>query len=162
MTDRYITSEADLPEDGGEVTLQITDAETKEIFRTRARVATDPAHLSDPTPLTVVSGPHENTEERRYIEVVDDAAVDEARLRRLLRDQRDESNVVNTRSDDLKVLLRYLVETERYDSTSEAARDLLFEHIASEYPAVLDAYADARDAVDPDPVRDALERVDGA
>ncbi len=155
---KYITAEEHVPDDGeGETVLQIRDAETKEIFRTRARIAKEPSRLDDPQPLSVVRGPHENTAEQWYVELVDDA-VDEDRLRRIAREQQEGSNVINTRSDDLAVLLRYLVEADHYESTSAAARELMFERLADAHPSLLEAYDELRTEYEADPLREALER----
>ncbi|MXV62982.1 ubiD operon protein [Natronorubrum sp. JWXQ-INN-674] len=162
MSNQYITAEEQLPDVEGtetetEIELQVRDAETKEIFHSRARIARDPAKLDRPEPLSVVKGPHENTEEQWYIEFVDGTNVDGDRLERLVREQRERSNVINTRSDDLNVLLRYLVEDGQYESTAAAARELLFDRLAAEYPSLLERYADARAEYENDPLRDALE-----
>lgn len=158
MSNKYVTAGKHVPEaEEGETVLQIRDAQTKEIFRTRARVARDPDRLEDPRPLEVVRGPHENTTEQWYVELLEDDDVDRDRLEALLESQGDRSNVINTRSDDLAVLLSYLVETGHYGSTAEATRALLFERIAEEHPAVLEAYDDLRTAHETDPVREAME-----
>ncbi|WP_049923534.1 hypothetical protein [Halopiger djelfimassiliensis] len=157
MSSQYITAEEHLPDAGEtETVLQIRDAETKEIFHSRARIARDPAQLEQPEPLSVVKGPHENTAEQWYIEFVDETQGMEDRLERLADEQRDRSNVVNTRSNDLNVLLRYLVETGRYESTSAAARELLFERLADEHPSVLETYAEVKTEYESDPLREAL------
>jgi len=58
VSDQYITSEDHLPADtDGEISLQVTDQETKHIFTTRARIARDAAELDDPDPLTILRGP---------------------------------------------------------------------------------------------------------
>ncbi|MFC6718355.1 ubiD operon protein [Natrialbaceae archaeon GCM10025810] len=161
MSNQYITAEEHLPEAGeGETVLQIRDAETKKIFRSQVRIAKDADRLEHPEPLSVVKGPHENTREQWYVEFVDEREAVEERLERLLREQREESNVLNTRSADLKVLLRYLVETGEYDSTAEAARDLLLAQFADEYPSLLETYAECKVEFEPDPLRDALEARD--
>lgn len=158
MANQYITADEHLPETVADETvthLQIRDPETKEIFEARVHVARESDRLDDPEPLSVVRGPHENTTEQWYVEFVDEA-VETERLERLADEQRERSNVVNTRSDDLKVLLRYLVETGRYESTSAAVRAILFEHLADRDPAVLEAYDEIRTAYDADPLREAL------
>lgn len=151
MTDEYITAEEHLPEDpDGETTLQVTDRETKEIFVTRARVARDRAALSDPDPLTVVRGPHENIEEQWYIEIIETAGVDRDRLRQAIRESRGQSNVVNARSADLRAMLSYLVATGEYESVSEAVRSLLTEHLTERYPELVDAYVEVHTELERD------------
>lgn len=148
MTTEYATSEEHLPDDlSGDVTLQVTDKGTKEIFVTRARIAREAADLADPDPLTVVRGPHENIEEQWYIQILDeadDAEIDADALRESIHRSREESNVVNARSDDLRALLLYLVETGEYESVSEAVREILHDHLAATHPALVDEYIDLR------------------
>ncbi|ELY81973.1 hypothetical protein C486_06236 [Natrinema gari JCM 14663] len=157
MSNHYITAEEHLPdEERTETTLQITDAETKRIFEARVRIAREPDDLTDPTPLTVVAGPHENVSKERYIELIDEidsAGINEDLLRRLASDQDATSNIVNTRSDDLKVVLRYLVESGQYDSTAEALREISFQYLAENQPALLDAYENVRTEFEDDPLR---------
>lgn len=158
MSNTYITAEKHLPDaEGTETVLQVRDAETKQIFHPRARVAKDPTELEQPEPLSVVKGPHETTREQWYIEFVDETDDIETRLETLLEDQQERSNVVNTRSSDLCVLLRYLVDDGQYDSTAAAARSLLFAGLADEHPSVLETYADCKAAYESDPLREALE-----
>ncbi len=160
MSNHYITAEEHLPdEEQTETTLQITDAETKRIFEARVRIAREPDELTDPQSLTVVTGPHENVSEERYIELIDEidsAGINEDLLRRLAADQETTSNIVNTRSDDLKVVLRYLVESGQYDSTAEALREISFQYLAENQPALLAAYEDVRTEFEADPLRRAL------
>lgn len=160
MSNHYITAEEHLPdEDLTETTLQITDAETKRIFEARVRIARDPDELTDPRPLRVVAGPHEDVSEERYVELIDELdseGIDEDRLRRLAREQETTSNIVNTRSDDLKVVLRYLVESGQYDSTAEALREISFQYLAENRPALLETYEDVRTEFEADPLRRAL------
>ena len=160
MSSHYITSADHLPEESqAETTLQITDAQTKRIFEARVRIAQDPDDLTDPEPVTVVAGPHESVSETRYIELLDETdatGLDEELLTRLATEQETTSNILNTRSDDLKVLLRYLVESGEYDSTADALRKIAFEHLAADRPALLDAYADLRQEFEDDPLRRAL------
>lgn len=148
----YVTSEDELAELPDEtVTLQITDKETKEIFRTRAKIAEEPDELTDPAPLTVVRGPHENVQEQWYIEVLDATAgreIDRELLRESIERSRDESNIVSARSDDLRSLLVYLVETDEYASVSEGVREILLEHLSAEHPDLVEAYADVRAELD--------------
>jgi len=66
------------------------------------------------------------------------------------------SNIVNTRSDDLKVVLRYLVESGQYDSTAEALREISFQYLAENRPALLETYEDVRTEFEADPLRRAL------
>lgn len=158
MSSQYITAEEQLPEtEGVETVLQVRDAETKEIFHTRARVAKEPSRLDRPEPLSVVKGPHEDTAERWFIEFVDESGSVEERLERLVAEQETRSNVVNTRSDDLNVLLRYLVETGHYGSTADAARELCFEQLADDHPSLLETYAELKREQESDPLREALE-----
>jgi hypothetical protein len=149
----YVTSEdqlAEVPDE--EVTIQITDKETKEIFETRARIAEEPDELADSAPLTVVRGPHENVQEQWYIEILD-AEIDGQEIERdLLRDSiqqsRNESNIINARSDDLRSLLVYLVKTGEYASVSEGVREVLSEHLSEKHPDLIEAYADVRAELD--------------
>lgn len=157
----YVTSEEYLPETSHEeVTVQVTDKETKEIFTTRAKVAKRPDELSDPAPLTVVRGPHENIEEQWYIEVlttnVDGPAVDRDLLQECVRRSRERTNIVNARSEDLRSLLLYLVETGEYRSVSEGVRELLLDHLAEEHSDLLDAYVDVRAELDREDLASAL------
>ncbi|ELY55024.1 hypothetical protein [Natronolimnohabitans innermongolicus] len=158
MSDEYITSEAQLPDaEGTETDLQVRDAETKEIFHSRARIARDPARLERPKPLSVVKGPHETTSEQWYIEFVGETKTIEEQLERLLDEQGDRSNVINTRSKDLNVLLRYLAEAGEYESAAQAARELLFEGLAEEHPSLLETYAAVESEYESDPLREVLE-----
>ncbi|ADD05697.1 uncharacterized protein Nmag_2128 [Natrialba magadii ATCC 43099] len=160
MANQYVTAAEHVPEDAtGETvtTLQLRDPETKEIFEARVRLSRTEPHLEEPHPLSVVSGPHETTTEQWYVEFVD-RAVDETLLESLASSQRERSNVLNTRSDDLKVLLEYLVETGRYESSSAAIRELLFSQLAEQEPSLVDAYDEIRTEYDSDPLREALER----
>ncbi|MFB1066239.1 ubiD operon protein [Natrinema sp. H-ect4] len=160
MSNHYITAEEHLPdEDLTETTLQITDAETKRIFEARVRIARDPDELTDPQPLRVVAGPHEDVSEERYVELIDEIdseGINEDRLHRLAREQETASNIVNTRSDDLKVVLHYLVESGQYDSTAEALREISFQYFAENRPALLETYEDVRTEFEADPLRRAL------
>lgn len=149
MTAEYTTSEEHLPDDlEGEITFQITNAETKEIFTTRARIAREPAELADPERLTVVRGPHENIEEEWYIDIleadIDSLDIDHDLLRECIQKSRDETNIVNARSDDLRALLVYLVETGHYQSVSEAVRAILREHLTDNAPELVETYIDVR------------------
>lgn len=148
MTAEYTTSEEHLPEDlEGEVTLQVTDAKTKEIFTTRAQIAHEPEELTDPESLTIVRGPHENTEEEWYIDIleadVDRLEIDRELLQECVR-KSHETNIVNARSDDLRALLVYLVETGQYQSVSEAVRAILREHLTEHVPDLVETYIDVR------------------
>ncbi|MFD1562318.1 ubiD operon protein [Haloarchaeobius amylolyticus] len=158
--DHYITAEEHLPdEECTETTLQITDAETKRIFEARVRIAREPDELTDPQRLTVVTGPHETVSKEWYVELLDEidaAGINEDLLRRLAREQETTSNIVNTRSDDLKVVLTYLVESGQYESTAEALRELAFEQLAEDRPALLEAYDTVRTEFEADPLRRAL------
>lgn len=165
MTTEYATSEEHLPEDlSGDVTLQVTDKATKEIFVTRARIARDAGDLADPEPLTVVRGPHENIEEQWYIEIIetgaDEPEVDREALRESIRRSKEGSNVVNARSDDLRALLLYLVETGTYDSVSEAVREILHDHLTAAHPGLVDEYVDLRAELERDDITTRLGRTD--
>ncbi|MFB6180090.1 MAG: ubiD operon protein [Halorientalis sp.] len=157
MSNHYITAADNLPEERrAETTLQVTDAQTKRIFEARVRIAREPDALTDPQPLTVVTGPHESVSEEWYVELIDEidpSGVDEERLRRLADEQQTRSNVVNTRSEDLNVLLRYLVETGEYESTAGAIRTMAFEYMATEYPTLLERYDELRTEYEADPLR---------
>ncbi|MDG5758298.1 hypothetical protein QA600_02975 [Natronococcus sp. A-GB1] len=102
-------------------------------------------------------GPHETTKEQWYIEFVDETTTTEERLEQLLEKQADRSNVINTRSGDLDVLLQYLVETGQYESTADATRELLFKQLADEYPSLLETYVDLKNRHESDPLRNVLE-----
>lgn len=158
MSNQYITAEEHLPDtEETETVLQVRDAETKEIFHSRARIAKDPTQLEQPKSLSVVKGPHETTAEQWYIEFVDETTTTEERLEQLLEEQADRSNVINTRSSDLNVLLRYLVETGQYESTADATRELLFERLAEEHPSLLETYVDLKTEYESDPLQAVLE-----
>jgi hypothetical protein len=164
MSSHYITSEDHLPDEPEtETTLQVTDAETKRIFEARVRIAQEPDELTDPTPLTVVAGPHESVREEWYVELLDEvdrSGVDEDLLRRLADEQESATNIINTRSDDLKVLLRYLVESGEYESAAAALREMAFEYLVDERPALLETYENVRTELEHDPLRDALAEQD--
>jgi len=103
--------------------------------------------------------PHENVSEERYVELIDEIdslGIDDDLLRRLASEQETTSNIVNTRSDDLKVVLRYLVESEQYDSTAEALRKIAFQYLAENRSDLLEAYEDVRTEFEADPLRRAL------
>jgi len=158
MSNTYITTEEHLPDaEQTETVLQVRNAETKEIFHSRARIAKDPTQLEQPAPLSVVKGPHETATEQWYIEFVDETKTTEERLERLLEEQADRSNVINTRSSDLSVLLQYLVETGAYESTADATRELLFERLADEHPSLLESYTALKREYESDPLRTALK-----
>lgn len=149
MTNKYVTPETNLPENlDGEITFQVTDTETREIFRTRARVTQDETKLTDPEPLTVVRGPHEDTEEQWYIDIIetdpDTEAVNEDILRRSIQDVRDDTNVINTRSEDVKVLLMYLVYMGQYESLSDASRSILIDVFSENHSDLVEAYIELR------------------
>lgn len=164
MSNHYLTSEEHLPDEPeSETTMQITDAETKRIFEARVRIAQEPDDLTDPSRLTVVAGPHESVRKEWYVELLDEidaAGINEDLLRRLAEAQTDDSNIINTRSNDLKVILRYLVEAGEYESTAAALRELAFQHLAAERPALLEAYENVRTEFERDPLRDALTEQD--
>lgn len=150
MSDEYVTSETNIPPDpeGDEITIQISDKDTREIFSTRARISRNPDALTDPAPLTVVKGPHENKKEQWYIDVlttdVEPESVDTELLLTVLNEVKDDANVINTRSDEVKTLLRYLVETGRYSSVSQASRTIMFEYLAETHPELVDEYVDLK------------------
>lgn len=149
----YVTSEDELAEvPDEEVTIQITDKETKEIFETRAKIAAEPDELTEPNPLTIVRGPHENIQEEWYIEVLDaensEREIDRELLRDSIEQSHDESNIVSARSDDLRSLLVYLVKTGEYASVSDGVREILFSHLSEEYPKLIESYADVRAKLD--------------
>lgn len=147
----YITSEDHVPDDtSGEVTIQVTDKATKEIFRTRARIAPTAGELSNPQPLTILRGPHENVEDQWYIEFLDADVggggmdIDTELLRDCLERSRDGSNVLTARSEDVKAMVQYLVDSGEYDSVSVAVRSLLRDRLAEEYPELVDEYVSLR------------------
>jgi hypothetical protein len=149
MCAAYTTSEEYLPDDtDGEVTLQVTDAESREIFQTRARVSRVRDDLSSPDPLTVVKGPHENIEEQWYIEILETEEprgdVDTDLLERCIVEAREESDLVNARSEELRALISYLVRTGEFDSLSDAVRSLLSKQLTAGYPDLVDQYVDER------------------
>ena len=166
MCAAYTTSEEYLPDDtDGEVTLQVTDAESREIFQTRARVSRDPDELSSPDPLTVVKGPHENIEEEWYIEIIETEGsptrVDTDLLRRCIVEAREESDLLNARSEELRAMVSYLVRVGEFDSTSDAVRSLLSKQLTAAYPELVDEYVDERTAVEREAVSSALRGGDG-
>ena len=149
MNDQYITSEDHLPADtDGELTLQVTDQDTKHIFTTRARIARDAAELDDPDPLTILRGPHENREEQWYIDIIEaevsEPTLDEATLEACFERSREGSNVLTARGEDVKTLVSYLVETGEYDSVSTAVRSLLRAHLSETRPELVERYIDLR------------------
>lgn len=161
MARAYRTSEEYLPEDTeGEITLQVTDTESREIFRTRARVSRDADELTDPEPLTVVRGPHENIEEQWYIEFietdVEEGEIDQILLLRCLEEAREESDLLNARSEELRAMLLYLVRDGEFESISEAVRSLLSAQLSSEYSALVEEYVETRTAVERESVTAAL------
>lgn len=160
MTGEYVTSEEHLPSDlNGEVTLQVTDAETRAIFTTRARIAQERSQLAEPEPLTVVRGPHENIKEEWFIDILEtnvEEGVDHDLLAECVDQSRTETNVINTRSEDIHALLTYLVETGEFDSRSDAVRSLLKEALSQEYPDLVRAYLDRKSRLDRDELADSL------
>jgi hypothetical protein len=146
---KYSTAEENLPDDtDGEIQLQVTDTDTKEIFMTRARVSQSATELDDPEPLTVVRGPHENIKEDWHIEILEANPeldeIDEEILRDCIEYSRTESNVINARSEDARAMLQYLVAIEEFDSVSEAVRTIISAHMQDDYPELLDAYLDMK------------------
>lgn len=149
MTGKYMTSESNLPDEpvGEEIQLQVSDERTKEIFNIRARIDRNPDELTDPDRLTVVKGPHENTEEEWYIDVLEtdpDDSVDRERLEATMSAMEDQSTVINTRSKEVKTLLRYLTETGEYESVSEASRTIMLEYLSDNYAELVDEYIDTK------------------
>jgi len=145
----YSTAEENLPDDpNGEVQLQLTDTDTKEIFVTRARVARTETELNDPEPLTVVRGPHENIQEEWYVEILEPnpelEEIDETVLRDCIDYSRTESNVINARSEDARAMVQYLVTVDEFDSVSDAVRTIVNEYMQDAYPELLDAYLDMK------------------
>ncbi|CAI49797.1 uncharacterized protein NP_3412A [Natronomonas pharaonis DSM 2160] len=141
MVREYITSREYLPDDPeGEHRLQLTDAETKEIFETQVRIAKSKAELADPAPLVVRGGPHEDSHEAWYVELVESDAggeIDRELLRDCLEDAQSGTDVINARSAELKAVLCYLVEKGVFESQSEAARSLLWEKLADDHRPLL-------------------------
>lgn len=146
---QYSTAEENLPEDtDGEIRLQVTDTNTKEIFVTRARVSRSATDLDDPEPLTVVRGPHENIKEDWHIEILESNPdlddIDDEILRDCIEYSRSESNVINARSEDARALLQYLVAVGEFESVSDAVRTIINAYMQDTYPELLDAYLDAK------------------
>ncbi|MBX0325310.1 hypothetical protein EGH21_19985 [Halomicroarcula sp. F13] len=146
---RYSTAEENLPDDPeGEVRIQLTDTDTKEIFVTRARVAESESELDDPEPLTVVRGPHENIKEEWYIDILETnpelGEIDEEILHDCIEYSRTESNVINARSEDARAMLQYLVTVGEFDSVSDAVRTIVNSYMQDAYPELLDAYLDVK------------------
>ncbi len=146
---QYSTAEENLPEDtDGEIRLQVTDTNTKEIFVTRARVSRSATDLDDPEPLTVVRGPHENIKEDWHIEILESNPdlndIDDEILRDCIEYSRRESNVINARSEDARALLQYLVAVGEFESVSDAVRTIINAYMQDTYPELLDAYLDAK------------------
>jgi hypothetical protein len=146
---KYSTAKENLPDDpDGEVRIQLTDTDTKEIFVTRARVAESENELEDPEPLTVVRGPHENIEEEWYIDILETNPeldeIDEETLHDCIEYSRTESNVINARSEDARAMLQYLVAVSEFDSVSDAVRTIVNAHIQETYPELLEAYLDVK------------------
>jgi len=146
---QYSTAEENLPDDtDGEIRLQVTDTNTKEIFVTRARVSRSATDLDDPEPLTVVRGPHENIKEDWYIEILESNPeledIDDEVLRECIEYSRSESNVINARSEDARALLQYLVAVGEFESVSDAVRTIINAYMQDTYPELLDAYLDAK------------------
>ncbi|WP_323192224.1 hypothetical protein [Halostella sp. PRR32] len=150
MSDEYVTSETNLPPhpEQEEISIQITDRETKEIFSTRARVSRDREDLADPDPLIVVKGPHENTEEQWFIDIletdIESESVDRNVLESVMEETESDPTVINTRSEEVKTLLRYLVETGQYSSVSQASRTIMFEYLSDAHPDLVDEYVDLK------------------
>lgn len=150
MPEEYVTSEANLPPEpeGKEITLQISDKDTREIFSTQARVSRNSDTLTDPVPLTVVKGPHENKEEQWYIDIlktdIETKSIDRELLRTALIEVKEDANIINTRSDEVKTLLRYLVKTDQYSSVSQASRTIMIKYLSNTYPELVDEYVELK------------------
>lgn len=154
MDGKYVTSEMYLPDsdDVTEVELQITDKATKEIFVTRAKVSQNPDSLDQPESLTVMRGPHENIEEQWYIDLVgtktDRKALDMELLQTVMGDLEHDSNVINTRSKEAKIMLEYLARAGEFKSVSEAGRSILLEALVETHPELVEAYVNLKVASD--------------
>lgn len=164
MDPRYIMSEEHLPDDfDDEVTLQVTDAESKKIFTTRAQIAEDPSQLPDPEPLTILRGPHENIEDQWYIQIIETdpetVETDRELMRECIAESREE-DLVNTRSEEVRAMVTYLVETGEYQSVSDAIRSLVMDELADQYPQHLDAYVEIRSEFDREELEETLQRRD--
>jgi len=149
MAGKYITSESNLPEnpEGEEIQLQVSDEETKEISTIRARVDREPDNLVDPDTLTVVKGPHEDTEEEWYVDVLETdngEPIDTELLESTMTKLEDKSTVINTRSKEVKTLLQYLTEKGEYNSVSEASRTIMLEYLSEAYPELVSEYIDLK------------------
>ncbi|MFC6763737.1 hypothetical protein [Natrinema soli] len=149
MAGKYITSESNLPDDpeGEEIQLQVSDEETKEIFDIRARIDRNPDNLTDPDTLTVVKGPHENTEEEWYLDVLETDngdPIDTELLESTMTALEDQSTVINTRSKEVKTLLQYLTEKGEYESVSEASRTIMLEYLSDTHPELVSEYIDLK------------------
>ena len=149
MAGKYITSESNLPDnpEGEEIQLQVSDEETKEIFDIRAKIDRDPDNLTDPVALTVVKGPHENTEEEWYLDVLetdDGDSIDTELLESTMNDVEEQSTVINTRSKEVKTLLQYLTEKGEFESVSEASRTIMLEYLSDTYPELVSEYIDLK------------------
>ncbi|MHC3437484.1 hypothetical protein ACYJ1Y_05115 [Natrialbaceae archaeon A-gly3] len=174
MVREYITSNTDISdEQSQEVELQIADKDTREIIQTRAIVAKDADELDDPDRLTVVRGPHENIEEQWYIDILEAEEstkdteevegeekmeeIEDDVLRACFESALDDTDVINTRSMEAKVLLSYYVETGKYDSVAEACRKILLEYIADDSPELIEAYIDIKTEHNRSTLTDAFE-----
>lgn len=149
MAGKYITSESNLPDDpeGKEIELQVSDEETKEISNIRAKIDRDPSNLTDPDILTVVKGPHENTEEEWYVDVLETdngEPIDTELLESSMAEVEEQSTVINTRSKEVKTLLQYLTEKGEFESVSEASRTIMLEYLSDEYPDLVNEYIDLK------------------
>lgn len=149
MAGKYVTSENNLPDnpEGEDIRLQVSDEETKEIFDIKARVDRDPENLSDAERLTVVKGPHENIEEEWYLDVIetdDSKQVDSELLKTTIEEVKDQSTVINTRSEDVKILLQYLNKCGKFESVSEASRTIMLEYLSDSYPELVSEYIDLK------------------
>ncbi|WP_247004207.1 hypothetical protein [Halosolutus gelatinilyticus] len=149
MAGKYVTSESNLPDDpeGEEIQLQVSDEETKEIFDIRAKIDRDPDNLTDPDTLTVVKGPHENTKEEWYLDVLETDSgdsIDTDLLESTMAEVEEQSTVINTRSKEVKTLLQYLTEKGEHESVSEASRTIMLDYLSDTYPELVSEYIDLK------------------
>lgn len=161
MDPNYITSEEHLPgNQDGKVTIQVRDANSKKIFTTRAEIAEEESELADPEPLTVLRGPHENIEDEWYIDIIEadpgTVETDRESMRECI-DESREKDLVNTRSEEVKALIAYLVETGEYESVSDALRSLIMDALTEEYPQHLEAYVEIRSEQEREKLEETLQ-----
>ncbi|MDJ1433276.1 hypothetical protein [Halostagnicola sp. A-GB9-2] len=95
----------------------------------------------------MVKGPHENTEEEWYIDIIEtDEAdnIDVELLEATMEEIEGQSTVINTRSKEVKTLLQYLAEKGEFQSVSEASRSIMLQHLSENYPALVREYIDLK------------------